>query len=167
MLFLGLVGCAIADRWPRRSVLVLTQSVAGILALILWLLTVTDVVQVWQVFTLALLLGVVNAVDMPTRQSFVSELVPSKRLINAVSLNSAQFNVARIAGPGLAGLLIALFDVPFLFLLNAISSRCHRQPNDDALVELVARHGRGARLARLRARAWHPLHVLLARSSPS
>jgi MFS family permease len=121
MLFLGLFGGAIADRWPRRAVLVVTQSTAGALALILWLLTITGAVQLWQVFALALTLGIVNAVDMPTRQSFVSELVPSARLINAVSLNSAQFNVARIAGPGLAGLLIALFDVPFLFLLNAIS----------------------------------------------
>jgi len=121
MLFLGLFGGAIADRWPRRTVLVVTQSVAGALALALWALTVTGAVQLWQVFTLALMLGIVNAVDMPTRQSFVSELVPSERLINAVSLNSAQFNVARIAGPGLAGLLIALFDVPFLFFLNAIS----------------------------------------------
>ena len=121
MLFLGLFGGAIADRWPRRAVLVATQSTAGALALVLWLLTVTGAVQIWQVFALALVLGIVNAVDMPTRQAFVSELVPSERLINAVSLNSAQFNVARIAGPGLAGLLIALFDVPFLFLLNAIS----------------------------------------------
>jgi MFS family permease len=121
MLFLGLFGGAIADRWPRRAVLVATQSAAGALALALWLLTITGAVQLWQVFALALMLGIVNAVDMPTRQSFVSELVPSERLINAVSLNSAQFNVARIAGPGLAGLLIALFDVPFLFLLNALS----------------------------------------------
>jgi MFS family permease len=121
MLFLGLFGGAIADRWPRRAVLVATQSTAGALALVLWLLTITGAVQIWQVFALALMLGLVNAVDMPTRQAFVSELVPSARLINAVSLNSAQFNVARIAGPGLAGLLIALFDVPFLFLLNAIS----------------------------------------------
>jgi MFS family permease len=121
MLFLGLFGGAIADRWPRRAVLVVTQSTAGALALALWLLTITGMVQIWHVFALALILGIVNAVDMPTRQSFVSELVPSERLINAVSLNSAQFNVARIAGPGLAGLLIALFDVPFLFLLNALS----------------------------------------------
>src|SRR6185437_9178461 len=112
---------AIADRWPRRAVLVATQSTAGALALVLWLLTVTGAVQIWQVFALALVLGIVNAVDMPTRQAFVSELTPPNLLINAVSLNSAQFNVARIAGPGLAGLLIALFDVPFLFLLNAIS----------------------------------------------
>src|SRR5215831_9439917 len=84
MLFLGLFGGAIADRWPRRAVLVVTQSLAGALALILWLLTVTGAVQLWQVFALALTLGVVNAVDMPTRQAFVSELVPAKRLINAV-----------------------------------------------------------------------------------
>ena len=114
-------GGAIADRWPRRSVLMCTQAIAGSLALVLFLLTVTGMVQLWHVFVLALLLGVNNAVDMPTRQAFVSEMVPRERLLNAVSLNSAQFNASRIVGPGLAGLLIALFGTPLLFLLNAIS----------------------------------------------
>src|SRR5260221_330884 len=115
------LGGAIADRWPRRSVLMCTQAIAGSLALVLFLLTVTGMVQLWHVFVLALLLGVNNAVDMPTRQAFVSEMVPRERLLNAVSLNSAQFNASRIVGPGLAGLLIALFCTPLLFLLNAIS----------------------------------------------
>ncbi len=114
-------GGAIADRWPRRNVLVVTQTSAGLLALVLWMLTVTHQTQLWQVYLLALVLGLVNAVDMPTRQAFVSEMVEKDSLLNAVSLNSVQFNAARIAGPGLAGLLIALLGVPPLFLLNAIS----------------------------------------------
>src|SRR5258706_12326812 len=114
-------GGAIADHWPRRSVLMCTQAIAGSLALVLFLLTVTGMVQLWHVFVLALLLGVNNAVDMPTRQAFVSEMVPRERLLNAVSLNSAQFNPSRIVGPGLPGPLLRLFGTPLLFLLNAIS----------------------------------------------
>ena len=114
-------GGAVADRFPRRSVLMATQTLAGLLALILFLLTITHVVQLWHVYLLASMLGIVNSVDMPTRQAFVSEMVPRESLLNAVSLNSAQFNASRIIGPGIAGGLIALFGVPPLFLLNAIS----------------------------------------------
>ena len=121
LLVLGPFGGAIADRWPRRKILVATQISAGVLATILWLLTLTGLVQLWHVFVLALLLGFVNAVDMPTRQAFVSEMVPRGSLLNAVSLNSAQFNASRILGPGLAGAMIALFGVPLLFFLNAVS----------------------------------------------
>lgn len=121
LLILAPFGGAIADRWPRRNVLVATQVSAGLLAFILWGLTATGVVTLWEVFTLAFLLGLVNAVDMPTRQAFVSEMVPRKGLLNAISLNSAQFNASRVIGPGLAGTLIALFGVPPLFLLNALS----------------------------------------------
>ena len=114
-------GGAIADRFPRRTILICTQAVAGILALILYVLTATNTVQLWHVFALAFALGLVNAVDNPTRQAFVSEMVPPSSLLNAVSLNSAQFNASRILGPGLAGELIYLLGVPLLFLLNAIS----------------------------------------------
>ena len=114
-------GGAIGDRFPRRKVLEATQAAAGMLAMVLFLLTVTHLITLWQLYLLALGLGVVNAVDMPTRQAFVSEMVPSKDLLNAVSLNSAQFNMSRIVGPGLAGLAIALFGMPLLFLFNAIS----------------------------------------------
>lgn len=115
------LGGAVADRFPRRNVLMVTQAAAGLLAFILFLLTITHVVQLWHVYTLAFLLGLVNTVDMPTRQAFVSEMVPRENLLNAVSLNSAQFNASRIVGPGIAGALIALFGVPPLFLLNALS----------------------------------------------
>jgi MFS family permease len=121
LLVLAPFGGAIADRWPRRVILMATQAVAGVLALALFLLTVTGVVQIWHVFALAGLLGVVNAVDMPTRQAFVSEMVPPESLLNAVSLNSAQFNASRIVGPGLAGAMIALLGMPILFFLNAFS----------------------------------------------
>jgi MFS family permease len=114
-------GGAVADRWPRRNVLMATQVASSLLAFILWILTVTRAVQLWQVFVLAFLLGLVNAIDMPTRQAFVSEMVPAGSLLNAVSLNSVQFNASRILGPGLAGALIALLGVPLLFLLNALS----------------------------------------------
>lgn len=121
LLLLAPISGAIADRLPRRNLLMGTQAAAGLLATALWLLTVTHLVALWHVFVLAFLLGIVNAVDMPTRQSFISELAPGKSLLNAISLNSAQFNVSRIAGPGLAGLMIWLFGEPLLFLLNALS----------------------------------------------
>jgi MFS family permease len=114
-------GGAIADRWPRRRVLMGTQAAAGVLALALWALTLLNIAQLWEVYVLALLLGIVNAVDMPTRQAFVSEMVDSEYLLNAISLNSAQFNASRIVGPALAGVMIALFGMPLLFLLNAVS----------------------------------------------
>lgn len=114
-------GGVIGDRFPRRKVLMATQASAGILALILFFLTLTHLITLWQLYLLALGLGIVNAVDMPTRQAFVSELVPTNDLLNAVSLNSAQFNMSRIVGPGLAGLAIALFGMPPLFLFNGIS----------------------------------------------
>jgi MFS family permease len=121
LLVLAPFGGIAADRWQRRKVLMTTQTCAALLAFTLWILTWTGLVQLWHVFVLALLLGLVNAFDMPTRQAFVSEMVGADRLLNAVSLNSAQFNVSRILGPGIAGGLIALFGVPFLFLGNALS----------------------------------------------
>ena len=121
LLLLGPFVGIVVDRWPRRTLLVITQTSASILAVALWLLTVTHEVRLWHVFVLAALLGLVNALDMPTRQAFISEMVPTNYLLNAVSLNSVQFNVARILGPAVAGALIALLGVPTLFLLNAIS----------------------------------------------
>lgn len=122
LLILAPFGGAIADRWPRRTVLVVTQVGSGAISLILWMLTMTNMVQLWHVFVLAFLLGLINAVGMPTRQAFVSEMVPADHLLNAVSLNSAQFNASRIVGPGLAGGLIALLGgTSQLFLLDALS----------------------------------------------
>jgi MFS family permease len=121
ILVLGPAAGILIDRYPRRNILFATQSVAGLQALLMWLLTATGVIQLWHVYALALLLGIVTAVDNPTRQAFVSEMTPPSHLLNAISLNSVQFNVARIVGPAVAGGLIVALGIPLLFLLNAIS----------------------------------------------
>ncbi len=120
-LVVGPFAGGIIDRYPRRTILYITQISQGILAAVLWLLTLSGVVQLWHVFLLALLLGLFTAIDNPTRQAFVSEMVPTSHLLNAISLNSVQFNVARIVGPAVAGGLIALLGIPLMFLLNAVS----------------------------------------------
>ncbi|HEX8732958.1 MAG TPA: MFS transporter [Ktedonobacterales bacterium] len=120
-LVLGPFAGVIVDRYPRRAILYATQISQGILAAALWLLTTAHVVQLWHVYLLALLLGLVTAIDNPTRQAFVSEMVPTSHLLNAISLNSVQFNVARIIGPAVAGAMIAILGIPLMFLLNAVS----------------------------------------------
>ena len=112
---------ALADRLPKRRVLLCTQLCIAYLALILGILVRFGHVEYWHVCVLALLLGCVNTVDMPTRQSFVAELVGKADIVNAVALNSAAFNTARIIGPVVAGLLISRFGVDMAFLLNALS----------------------------------------------
>lgn len=121
VLFLGLFGGIVADAVSKRNALYVTQIAAGLLALVLGILVITNQVQVWHVFVLALLLGVVNSFDMPIRQSFVVELVGREDVANAVALNSAVFNVTRIIGPAIAGLTIAAFGIHPLFFINAIS----------------------------------------------
>jgi MFS family permease len=111
----------IADRYDRRKMLMLTQASLGTLGLALGLLVVTGAVQLWMVWGFALLLGIVQAIDAPIRQSFVSELVPPAKLSNAVSLNSASFNGARLIGPAVAGVLIATVGSGWVFLINAAS----------------------------------------------
>src|SRR5437667_9578090 len=121
IMLLSLFGGVLADRLPKRKVLLFTQSFAMLQATILWILVATGHVQVWEVLVLASLLGLTNSVDMPTRQAFVVEMVGREDLPNAIALNSSLFNMARIVGPGLGGLLIAWLGVAPLFLLNAIS----------------------------------------------
>ena len=121
VMFLSLYGGVLADRLPKRTVLLFTQSSAMLQAFILWVLVATGTVQIWHILLLASLLGLTNSVDMPTRQAFVAEMVGREHLPNAIALNSSQFNMARILGPGLGGLLIAWLGVAPLFLLNAIS----------------------------------------------
>jgi MFS family permease len=112
---------ALADRLPKRRVLLCTQIAISLLALTLGLLVRFGHVEYWHVCVLAFLLGCVNTIDMPTRQSFVAELVGKQDIVNAVALNSAAFNTARIVGPVVAGLLIARFGVAIAFLLNSLS----------------------------------------------
>ena len=121
VLILGLFGGIVADQLPKRRTLIFTQVSAAALALVLFALSATGVVQVWHVIVLAVLLGVVNAVDMPTRQAFAVEMVGREDVANAVGLNSALFNASRILGPALAGLTIGAFSISIAFLLNGLS----------------------------------------------
>ncbi len=117
----GLFGGIVADSLPKRRTLIATQSIAMSLAFILAALTATGTVQVWQIVLLAFALGCTNAVDMPTRQSFVFEMVGRADIGNAVALNSAIFNAARIVGPAVAGLTIGFFDISIAFFINGLS----------------------------------------------
>ncbi|HEX3984811.1 MAG TPA: MFS transporter, partial [Acidisoma sp.] len=120
LLLLPLTGLA-ADRFDRRKLLIVTQASMGLLALGLGILTVTGLVQLWQVYAFAFMLGCVAAFDAPARQTFVSELVGEDDLTNAVALNSTSFNAARMIGPAIAGLLIAGVGTGIVFLINAAS----------------------------------------------
>ncbi len=118
ILLLPLTGSA-ADRFDRRHILMVTQAAMGTLALLLGLLTVTHSVQLWEVYIFAGLLGCVTAFDAPARQTFVSDLVGRDNLINAVGLNSTSFNLARMVGPAVSGLLTAVVGAGWVFLINA------------------------------------------------
>jgi len=120
-LLLGPYAGLVADRFPKRRVLTCTQIAMGTFALILGGLTVTGVVQVWHVYVLALLFGLGTAFDAPTRQAFVVEMVGRDELSNAVGLNSASFNAARLLGPGLAGLLIHWIGTGPVIMINGLS----------------------------------------------
>ena len=120
LLLLPLTGYA-ADHWDRRKLLMATQAISGLLALGLGLLVLSGAVELWHVYGFALLLGCVTAFDAPVRQTFVSDLVSDADLANAVALNSASFNAARMVGPAVAGLLIAAVGEGWLFMVNAAS----------------------------------------------
>jgi MFS family permease len=115
------LGGVLADRVDKRRALMVANAVASLEATVLFTLTFSGVVEIWHVMVLASVLGMVNAVEMPLRQAFAAELVPRRDLMNAIALNSATFNVARIVGPGIAGLLLALFGPAFNFAINAVS----------------------------------------------
>jgi MFS family permease len=121
VMMFSLFGGVLADRFPKRRVLLFTQSFAMLQAAVLWILVVSGQIQIWEVLVLASLLGLTNSVDMPTRQAFVVEMVGREDLPNAIALNSSVFNLARVVGPGLGGLIIAFLGIAPLFLLNAIS----------------------------------------------
>ncbi len=121
VLFLGLFGGIIADALPKRKTLIVTQTIQMLLAFALFALAQSGTVEVWHILVLATLLGVTNAVDMPTRQAFAVEMVGRDDIQNAVALNSAMFNGARIIGPSVAGFAIFIFGIPVAFLLNGLS----------------------------------------------
>lgn len=117
-MLLSLYGGLLADRFSKRKLLLLTNFGAGLSSVVLGLLVVTHSVALWHVYALALLLGIFTAIDSPIRVSFTSELVGKDDLANAVSLNSANFNVGRLVGPALSGYLIYYFDTGPSFLIN-------------------------------------------------
>ncbi|GER22353.1 MFS transporter [Zafaria cholistanensis] len=121
MLLLGPYAGLVADRYHKLRVLRLTQAASGTFALVLGLLVITGTAELWHVYGLALALGMASAFDAPARQSFVSEMVAADLVPNAVALNAASFNTARLLGPGLSGLLIAGLGTGPVFLLNAAS----------------------------------------------
>ncbi len=120
MLF-TLFGGLLADRFSKKSLLVLTQSMGIIPPVLLGILTVTGLVKVWHILLLAFLMGLITAIDLPIRQSFLIEMVGRGNLLNAISLHSAAFNGARMLGPAIAGLVIENLGVHWCFFLNAVS----------------------------------------------
>ena len=119
-LLLPITGYA-ADRFDRRTLLMATQGAMGLLAVGLGALTVLHWVQLWHVYVFALLLGIVSAFDIPVRHTFVSDMVPAEDTANAIALNSASFNAARLVGPATAGLVIAAIGTGWAFLANGLS----------------------------------------------
>jgi MFS family permease len=121
LLIFGLWGGVVADRYPKRLVLMASQTAMGVLALVLGGLAVSGSVRTWQVYALALALGLVRLVDTPTRQSFVVELVGPADRANAIALQGAAMATARIGGPAAAGVVINLVGVGSAFLINGLS----------------------------------------------
>jgi MFS family permease len=114
-------GGSVADRAHRRRILIVTQSVAMMLAAVLAVLTLTHSIQIWHLFVVAVGFGLANAFDIPARQAFVADMVGREDLINAIALNSSMFNGARIVGPAIAGILVAAVGEGWCFAGNAVS----------------------------------------------
>lgn len=121
VLLFALIGGVVADRLAKRRLLIITQTLSMLPAILLAILTQLKIITVEEIIVIALFLGTVNAFDVPARQSFLSEMVQKGRLLNAIALNSAAFNGARIIGPVIAGLTIASMGIAACFYINAIS----------------------------------------------
>jgi len=121
VLLLASYGGVLADRFSKRRLLVVTQTTTGVLALVLGVLVATGSVRLWMVYILALGLGTVNAIDNPTRQTFIHELVGRSQLSNAITLNSLIVNLSRVVGPAIAGVIVAQFGLAPCFIVNGLS----------------------------------------------
>ena len=121
VLLFGAYGGVLADRFDKRHILMITQAAYGVVAIALWALVATDVVELWMVYALSLASGVVTAIDNPSRQSFYVEMVGEEHVRNAVSLHSAAFTGSRVIGPAVAGALIATVGIATCFLIDGLS----------------------------------------------
>lgn len=121
MLLFSLFAGVVIDRLPKKKILIFTQSASLVITLVLAILAWTGTVRYWHILVMALLLGVVNTLDMPTRQSFIIELVGREDRMNAIALNSTVFNLARIAGPAIAGIVMGTFSIAACFFANSVS----------------------------------------------
>lgn len=121
ILILSLLGGVVVDHFPKKYILLFTQITSMLLAFTLGTLTITGMITIYEIMILSFLLGIVNALDSPTRQAYVSELVEKSALTSAIALNSGIYNAARIIGPSIAGLLIAWIGIGGTFIANGIS----------------------------------------------
>jgi MFS family permease len=121
ILLFGPWGGVIADRFSKRKILYVTQSCAGLLGLTIGTLVVTDAIRLWMIYALGVMLGIITVFDNPTRQVFVREMVGDERLTNAVSLSSMEFNLARVIGPSIAGVLAATIGLGACFIADGLS----------------------------------------------
>lgn len=121
MLVLSLVGGVVADRNSRKLVLLVTQNAQSILMLLMAIFSFLNIINIWLVIIIALAMGVVQAFNSPAYQTIMLDLVPKNNIMNAIALNSFQFNLTRVVGPGIAGILVTLVGVSLCFLLNSIS----------------------------------------------
>ncbi|MPM03546.1 Enterobactin exporter EntS [bioreactor metagenome] len=121
MLLFSLFAGVIIDRLPKKKLLIFTQSASLVVTLVLAILAWTGKVQYWHILITATALGIVNTLDMPVRQAFIVELTGKEDLMNAIALNSAVFNMSRIIGPAIAGIVMGVFGVSACFLANSIS----------------------------------------------
>ena len=172
-MFLAPIGGVLADRLDKRRTLLAVNAVAMLQATTLFLLALSGSIEIWHVYLLGLVAGVVNAVEMPVRQSFVAELVPRRDLTNAIALSSTSFNLSRVIGPAIAGLTIAAFGVWSNFAINAVSyvsvlvglflidpSRLHAVPRPDVFPSIRSSLGEGLRFARATPSVLWPLVLL-------
>jgi len=121
MLLFSLFAGVVIDRFPKKNILYFTQSAALLITLALAILVWSGDIRYWHILILATMLGIVNTLDMPTRQSFIIELVGREDLMNAIALNSSVFNMARVIGPALAGIIMATMGIAFCFYINSVS----------------------------------------------
>ncbi len=172
VLLLSLIGGVITDRWPKHRLLTITQVAALLQAAVFAALVATGMIQLWHVYVLATIQGIIMAIDNPVRQSFVVELVGREHLINAVALNSMLFNGSRIVGPALAGIMIAsasstLNGISLVLAVNAISfvavlvGLLIMRPSEFSNVPPVVAGKIGQRLVEGLAYVWHTPSVML------